>query len=120
MNQIYRNFAGSEEYSEESFIAKLHEENVWNDDEYFKLENALYELCEANKGKEVIHRDVAWPVMRVFSYLMISLSCQYDENDSFEVKYLTRAQYYARRERLQLVFEGFFKGQMPSRKHLNY
>ena len=66
INQIYRNFAWCEEYSEKSFIGILHEENLWSDEEYFKLENELYKQCEKYSQSDVLPRNIAWPTMRVF------------------------------------------------------
>lgn len=116
---INRNFPWCDEYSENSFTGVFHEEQRWDDDEYFKLEDALYENCATHAGSD-LPRELSWRVMRIFSFLMMSLSCQYDQNDGFKICNLTRDQYYARRERLQLVFEGFFKGEMPDKGILDY
>ena len=50
---------------------------------------------------------------------MLSLGCQFDKNDTFKLN-ISREEYYERRERLQLVFEGFFKGKMPKKECLGY
>ncbi len=120
MSYINRNSVSSKEYSSDSFIGKFHEDRVWDDDEYFLLENELYELCSKHQSSESIPREIAWPLMKMFSYLMISLSCQYDSNDGFKIENINRDQFCARRERLQLVFEGFFKGEMPNKEYLGY
>ena len=120
MNEINRNFAWSKDYSEESFVGIFHERNSWNDDAYFNLENYLYAQCEIHKDDSSVPRDMYWPAMRIYSYLLLSLGCHLDSNDGFELKELSLEQIYARRERLQLVFEGFFKGEMPNKKYLGY
>jgi len=117
-NQINRNFVWCNEYSDGSFLGIFHEKLCWDDGEYFKLEDALYEQCQVHAGSDHIPRELSWRVMRIFSFLMMSLSCQYDKNDNFKIGNLTRDQYYGRRERLQLVFEGFFKGEMPDKEIL--
>jgi len=120
MNNIYRNFAWCNEYTEESFVGQLHENKTWNDDEYFKLEGTLYELCSEYKDAQCIPRDLAWPIVRIFSYLMLTLGCQYDSNDAYEIENISREQFYDRRERIQLIFEGFFTGEMPDKEFLGY
>jgi hypothetical protein len=120
MNQINRNFAWCDEYSDDSFAGLFHEKRKWDDEEYFKLENYLYEQCEKYKDQSFLPRDVFWPVMRIYSYLSHSIGCHFDENDGFELIGLSREQIYERRERMQLVFEGFFKGDMPKKEHLGY
>ncbi|WP_081606428.1 Imm41 family immunity protein [Aeromonas diversa] len=120
MNEINRNFSWSKEYSEGSFVGVFHENHVWDDEEYYKLENYLYEACERYAGQSSIPREVFWPAMRIYSYLSQSISCHFDPNDGFEIKHINQDQLYQRRERLQLVFEGFFKGEMPNKKYLGY
>jgi len=120
MNEINRNFAWSKEYSDDSFVGIFHEKNLWNDGEYFKLENYLYEQCDEYRGEASISRDVFWPAMRIHSYLSQSIGCHLDPNDGFNLEGLNQDQIYQRRERLQLVFEGFFKGEMPNKEYLGY
>jgi len=120
MNEITRNFAWSADYSENSFAGIFHEECRWDDNEYKKLENYLYEQCISYKETSTLPREVFWPAMRIFSFLSNSIGCHFDSNDGFELRGLSEEQVYERRERLQLVFEGFFKGEMPNKKNLGY
>lgn len=120
MNEINRNFAWSNEYSEDSFVGIFHESQSWDDEEYYKLENYLYEACERYSGQDAIPREVFWPAMRIYSYLSNSIGCHLDANDGFEINQIDQEQLYQRRERLQLIFEGFFKGEMPNKKYLGY
>ena len=120
MYQINRNFSGSKHYSEKSFIGIFHEDELWDDKEYFLLEEEVFALCEQYSGDKCLPREVVWPVMRIFSYLMLTLGCQYDPDDYFNLSNLSHEQYISRRERIQLVFEGFFLGKMPNKKHLEY
>ena len=119
MNQILRNFPHCKEYSENSFTGIFHEKLKWDDIEYFKLEEELYEQCNIYKSVD-LPRDLSWPAMRIFSFLMLSLGCHSDPKDGFEIEDLSQEQIWDRRERVQLVFEGFFKGGMPNKKHLEY
>jgi hypothetical protein len=120
MNEINRNFAWCEDYTENSFVGIFHEKHQWNDDEYFKLENYLYQQCKIYNEKSDIPREVFWPVMSIHGYLLQSISCHFDSNDGFKLQGLTREQIYNRRERLKQVFEGFFIGEMPNKQYLNY
>lgn len=120
MKHIYRNFPWNENYSNESFLGVLHEQDLWDDDEYFLLEQSVYSACMGNNAQDPIPRDLAWPVMRIYSYLMLKISCYLDEGDISEITNITRDQVYARRSRVMSVFEGFFKGEMPEKEYLPY
>jgi len=120
MDEILRNFAWSDKYSDESFIGLYHETCHWDDDEYFELEDSLYALANKLGGDLSLPRDVVWPIMRIYSYLMLTLGCVKDTNDIFTLEDITDEQFHARRERIQLVFEGFFSGKMPDRNILDY
>lgn len=119
IKDLFRNWASSELFDENSFISILHESHVWDEDEYWKLDSAIYEL--ANKySDDFIPRDIAWPIARIFSYLMMSFEAHHNKNDYFKMKGLDSEQVYNRRERVQLVFEGFFKGEMISNDSFDY
>ena len=120
MKAILRNFAWCEDYSDRSFIGRFHEECIWDDAEYFRLEDALYALCEKTGGDPTLEREIAWPIFRIYSYLMFSMGCVQDTRDVFALDNVTGEQFHARKERLQLVFEGFFNGNMISKDHLDY
>ena len=106
---IARNFAWCSEYDERSFSGRLHEENIWDWDECWLLEKALYDLAASGD----FQRDVAWPVFRIFSYGLLLLGCHFDPNDTFQVRDFSGEEVHDLRERFQLVFEGFFAGEMP-------
>ena len=120
MNHILRNFPHCKEYSEDSFLGIFHEQRKWDDTEYFKLEEELYEQCNIYASVDSLPRDLSWPAMRIFSVLMLSLGCHCNPSDSFKIEALTQEQIRDRTERVQLVFEGFFKGEMPNKKYLEY
>ncbi|MCG8378055.1 MAG: immunity 41 family protein, partial [Proteobacteria bacterium] len=107
MNHINRNFAWCDEFSEDSFSNKIYEYGEWDDDEYFLLEDAIYAAAKQYKDHNMIPREPAWRLMRIYSNLLKSFSCHYDPDDYFKFKNINAEQYQARRERLQLVFEGF-------------
>lgn len=87
--------------------------------EYWKLEKVIYDLADKYKGDD-IPRCIAWPVVRIFSYLMMGIQAHYDTNDGFIIRDIAANAMQNRRERLQLVMEGFVSGNMPSNEVFNY
>jgi hypothetical protein len=104
---LAKNFAWCDEYEDTSFTGQLHEKQHWPMDKYWELEWALYELVGSRSP------DIQWRTFRIFSYTLLSISCHFDKRDSYRFKNLKRTEVYEVRERFMLVFEGFFKGQMP-------
>ncbi|OAL80416.1 hypothetical protein AY606_15465 [Acinetobacter sp. SFB] len=92
---------------DDSFLGKLHEKQVWDIEEYWVLEWGIYEL-EKNSSEKL-----DWEVFRIFSIIMGTISCHLDKNDYFKIKKLKRLKLYELRERVQLVFEGYFAKSMP-------
>lgn len=111
---INRNFPWCDEFDESSFMSILHEQSTWDDEEYFKLECALFELSSSNK----FNQELAWRIFRIFSHTSLLFISHHDENDKFEVKNKVQDEIYDLRERFQLVFEGYFSGKMPNSKYL--
>jgi len=107
---IYRNFSLSEYFDEKSFFGRLRDCAEWDDGEYWLFEWALYELAPIRK--DIIEID--WPVFRIFSYAFLFIGAHFDPNDSFKILNLDGLDISDRRERLQLVVEGYFLGVMPN------
>jgi hypothetical protein len=105
---IARNFPGPG-HAATSFLGRLHEDRVWDADEYWKLEYALYQLSNESPQSRI----TTWHVFRIFSVAFSTLSCHFDPNDEFQVEGLSNDDIYELRERMQLVFEGYFSGSMP-------
>ena len=120
MKEINRNFAWCDDYSDKSFLGVLHEEDIWSDMEYLKLENDLYELSTKYKDTDSLPREVVWRIMRIFSNSMLLLGCHYNPSDGFEIKNLNSEEIRQRTERLQVMFEGFFQGTMPDKDDFKY
>lgn len=118
MKEINRNFPWCDEHTDLSFSGILHEEYIWSDEEYLKLDNELYTLAKEYNHSNTIPRELVWRCMRIFSLIMLYIGCHFDDNDSYRITNLTNDELYLRRERLQLVFEGFFQGKMPNKKYL--
>ena len=104
---ILRNFPHNDFYDNLSFIGMLHEEKIWDMEEYWLLEWGIYNL-EKNSSEKL-----DWEVFRIYSFIMLSLSSHLDKNDSFKIGSLEIALIYEFRERIQLVFEGYFSEIMP-------
>lgn len=110
---INQNFPHSREFSDESFLGYLHERDTWNEEKYWELDKAIYELSKESCG-ESIPRDVAWPLMRIYSHTMLLLLSHCNENDGYAITNLDEQTLQDYRERLQLVVEGFFRSEMPN------
>lgn len=52
MKHINRNFPWCDEYDDDSFAGTLNEQCLWSDEEYFKLDNELYDLAEKYKDAD--------------------------------------------------------------------
>jgi hypothetical protein len=104
---ILRNFPHNGLYDDLSFLGKLHEEQLWDIEEYWLLEWGIYKLEKSSSEK------LDWEVFKIFSMIMQSISSHLDRNDYFKIQNLKRPKLYELRERVQLVFEGYFSGSMP-------
>jgi hypothetical protein len=120
MKQINRNFPGCEEYDESSFTGKLNEKCRWDDEEYFKLDQELRELGAELSDNAQLDRELAWRVMRIFSYVMMTIGAHYDARDGYVMEGLDDQALTDRRERFQLIVEGFFRGEMPATEDFDY
>ncbi|MFL0811456.1 MAG: immunity 41 family protein [Agarilytica sp.] len=112
MKNLLRNFPHCKEYSDDSFTGIWHEQARWDEAEYWLLDKCIYDLSEKYLSEE-IPRKVAWPLARIFSYIMMSIQAHYNSNDGFEIESLDDEMMFKFRERFQIVVEGFFKGDMP-------
>jgi len=104
---IQRNFPHNDLYENLSFIGKLHEEKIWDMEEYWLLEWGIYNI-ERNSSAIL-----DWELFRIFSLIMLSISSHLDMNDSFKIENLELPLIYEFRERTQIVFEGYFSELMP-------
>ncbi|ORC51236.1 hypothetical protein B2G74_00195 [Burkholderia sp. A27] len=106
---IGRNSVCSPEFDEDSFTSILHEESIWQQDQYWLLEWALYALVLRETPCEEMHEGL----FRIFSYVLCAMGSHLDPNDQFAIKNLELEKLYAFRERFKMVFEGFFAKRMP-------
>lgn len=106
---IARNCPRGAEYDETSFVGRVHEEGLWDWEEYWLLEQALYVLCG-----EPPTREMYGSIFRSFGYCFAAFGQHHDPNDGFRITNLDSEELRDGQERLQLVFEGFFEGTMPA------
>ena len=112
MINILKNFPHCDEFDENSFTSIWHEKCVVNLDKYWELEKDIYDLSKI-QIKENISREIAWPITRIFSYIMMSIQAHYNPNDYFSLKNIKDIDLHNFSERFQCVIEGFFSGNMP-------
>ncbi|MBB2984784.1 Imm41 family immunity protein [Paraburkholderia tropica] len=106
---IEQNCSWCEAFSETSFVSILHEDGLWQREQYWLLEWAVCNLI----SNAVEHADVCAPIFQIFSRTIGLICSHLDSNDLFEIKNLERDDVYAFRERIQIVFEGFFLKRLP-------
>jgi hypothetical protein len=99
------------EYNEGSFSAILHEKCIWQRDQYWLLEWALFDLISRNEMRE----DMYAPVFRIFTTTIGAIISHLDQNDLFEITNLNRDEVYEFRDRIRIIFEGFFARRIPER-----
>lgn len=106
---IASNHPWSGEFNENSFRALLYEEGIWSQGEYWKLEWAPFQLVNVvTADQEVLSR-----VFRLYSATFILFMAHFDSNDSYVIRNIGNEKIRKNIERFQLVFEGFFAGDMP-------
>ena len=108
---ILSNFAPSDHFRTGSFVDQLHEQSVWDEAAYWRLDKALYDCHQPGKfsgGDE----SLIWPVFRIYSYLNVLLRAHVHPADGFVIRDMTEEDFHDWCERFQLTFEGFMKGHM--------
>ncbi|MGO4223641.1 Imm41 family immunity protein [Lysobacter sp. TAF61] len=106
---IAKNHPWSGSFDEASFRARLYEDALWSQEEYWKVEWALCQLVTtAGEDAEVRSR-----VFRLFSATTNLFAAHFNPNDVFSIRNLDSNDICEIIERFHLVFEGFFSGEMP-------
>ncbi|HGM2926821.1 TPA: immunity 41 family protein [Neisseria gonorrhoeae] len=68
---IIRNVPYFERYDENSFIGKWYDDGVWDDEEYWKLENDLIEVRRKYPYPMDIPRDIVIGIGTIIEFLMV-------------------------------------------------
>ena len=106
---IAGNHPGSGEFDEASFRACLYEDATWSQDGYWRVEWALFQLV----GAATSDAELRWRVARLFSSTFSLFAAHFDPNDVYTIQGIEPERLREAMERFQLVFEGFFAGEMP-------
>ncbi|MET3213893.1 UNVERIFIED_ORG: hypothetical protein ABIC48_001636 [Burkholderia territorii] len=103
------NVFSSPAYDEKSFAGVLHERGIWQEEQYWLLEAALYALAH----EKTIAVNLYAEVFLIFNFVTNAICSHLDQNDLYEIDNLDREKVYDLRERIRMVFEGFFVRKMP-------
>ena len=110
---IYQNFPHCMEFRDDSFLGLMNDELRIDMDEYWKLEWAVVQLTQ----NEVDYpRNLSWPAFRIYSCSMRLFQADVDPDNGYKICDFDLDSNYDFSERLQLVFEGFFRGDPPDLK----
>ncbi|RKP43279.1 Imm41 family immunity protein [Trinickia fusca] len=102
---VAKNLFSSLEYDENSFAGILHEQSIWQWEKYWLLEWALYRLAAEGTNDA----DMCLGVFQIFSGVLNAICSHLDRDDLFQIKNLDHEIIYDLRERILMVFEGFFQ-----------
>lgn len=110
---IAANHPWSGAFDEASFRACLYEDAKWSQDEYWKVEWALFQLVDAARSDAELRSRV----FRLFSATFALFAAHANPNDFYVIQNFDQGPdddtFQEAMERFQLVFEGFFAGEMP-------
>ncbi len=106
-------------FSDESFIGVMNNGCFWAIDAYWELDYAIYKLHERYADEQKIPKDLTATIFRIYSFAIQHFTFHYNDGDEYKFKNISGDELYDWSARLEAVFEGFFKGQMPENKSLN-
>ncbi|MEM1140033.1 MAG: hypothetical protein AAGF19_01485 [Pseudomonadota bacterium] len=105
---VMENFPQGDDFVSESFLGRLHGDNAWDLEAYSRLDGALTFLTDHFAGADV-PREVAWPVVRIFSHAMTLIAAHFNAADTYRIK-ADSDTLFDLRCRFQSVIEGLFEG----------
>jgi Immunity protein 41 len=97
---------------EHSFIGRLHEEGVWDKDEFWHLHADLTKYSIDNKDNDSLPRRVASEVARIIFFIMKSYAAHRDPNDGYRIQGVADEELYEFIERVELLSAAFFAGKI--------
>lgn len=109
---VAKNVFSLSAYDEKSFAGVLHERGIWHEEQYWLLESALYALAH----EEAIEVDLYAAVFRIFNFVTNAICSHLDQNDLYGMENLDREKVYDLRERIRMVFEGFYIRKIPDQE----
>jgi hypothetical protein len=107
---LYRNLPGNPDW-EGSFYERLVEYGIWDEAEFWKLHSDLIRVAQMNES-QVIERDIATAVMRIYIKISSLISAHFRPNDIFSIEDLSEIQISGYKERLDLAVIGAFSGEI--------
>ncbi|RZS35070.1 Imm41 family immunity protein [Corticibacter populi] len=109
---IYSNFPHCKEWQDDSFLGILDDHGVISYEKYWQLELAILQVTPMDKSGDAQH--LLWPIFRIFSHAMLLFLSHHSEADGFSIKDMNNHAMRDFIERFQMIFEGFFRGELPS------
>lgn len=107
---IYKNLSFKMQWSAQSFLGILHNEHRLDMDAYWRLEWAVIWLI---KGSDKAPSPHGWPVHQIYTLATSMLYAHIDPDDSFEIMEVSKERVHLLRNRINVVFDGFFKLKIP-------
>lgn len=97
---------------ERSFMGRLHEEGVWDKDEFWHLHADLTRYSIGTRDDDTLPRHVASEVARIIFYIMKSYAAHRDPKDYYQIKGVDDQELYEFIERVELLSVAFFAGEI--------
>ncbi|WP_433692351.1 hypothetical protein [Herbaspirillum seropedicae] len=107
---IRTNFSDCPQWSSQSFLGQLRDQQKRDIQAYWKLEGAIIALMTEFSDYP---KEVSWPVFQLFDRIMLLLARHIDPSDSYRIAETSHTQAWELAERIEVLFEGFFKGSLP-------
>jgi len=111
---LEKNLAQNIREDDYSFLDFLHEQRIWKQEEYWKVEFALAKIASSQIYSEAFPPEIVCVVWKIFSFIMASFSWHFDSEDTFRIKNLSDEEIRELRERVINVFEGFMCRNFPN------
>ncbi|MDR9838608.1 Imm41 family immunity protein [Herbaspirillum huttiense] len=107
---IYKNVSYGMQWSAQSFLGMLHDQQRLDMDAYWQLECAILQLSRDQLNEPGSH---GWTVHQIFSAACNRLHAHLDPDDSVQIRDVSKERIRTLLQRMNVVFDGFFKGKAP-------
>ncbi|QNB09059.1 hypothetical protein G5S34_21455 [Herbaspirillum frisingense] len=104
---LYQNLPYDMQWSDKSFLCTLHDDRKLDLTSYWQLEWAVLQLTTDQIDYP---RHLSCSVFQVFICAASLLYDHTNPDDDYEIKDVSRSVVHQLRQRMEAVFEGFFKG----------
>lgn len=106
---IWQNVSSHEAYLENSFIGILHEQEIWDNDAYWKVDKALFDIAEKYRDLQM-PRELLLAIFDLYEYTFGRLCWHQMPSDGSSIKNLTDEECFLRWERLAPVVRAALGG----------